>query len=65
MKAIIIISACLLLAVVLRIFEAATSRRMKSVGAKSNKNAKNIATMDINDPESIQQGLAHYKDLDD
>jgi|GEM_PF-1741675 len=66
MKAIIIIAACLAVAVALRVIEILSSRsRIRSVGAKSNRNSRNIATIDITDPMSIEEGLEHYKDLDD
>ncbi|MBQ0043434.1 MAG: hypothetical protein KBT05_00250 [Bacteroidales bacterium] len=65
MKAIIIIFACIILAFVLRVLEVLTSKPMKSVGARANRKSKTVATIDLNDPESIKQALAHYKDLDD
>ena len=66
MKAIIIIAACLILAVALRILEVITSRKpINSVGAKSNAHSKNIPTIDISDEKSIKAGLEHYRDLED
>lgn len=66
MKALIIIVACLGLAVVLRIADVLISRRpINSVGAKSNDKSKNMPKMDINNPASVAEALAHYKDLDD
>jgi len=66
MKALIIIAACLGLALVLRIVEVLIARKpINSVGAKSNDKSKEIAKIDINDPESVAQAVAHYKNLDD
>ena len=54
------------LAVVLRIADVLISRRpINSVGAKSNDKSKNMPKMDINNPASVAEALAHYKDLDD
>jgi len=66
MKAVVIILGCLTLAVVLRVLEVLTSRkRINSVGAKSNRKSSEIPTMNINDPISIEEGLEHYKNLED
>ncbi len=66
MKALIIIVACLGLAVVLRIADVLISRRpINSVGAKANDKSRNMPKMDINNPASVAEALAHYKDLDD
>lgn len=66
MKALIIIAACLGLAVVLRIADVLISRKpINSVGAKANDKSKDMPKMDINNPESVAEALAHYKDLDD
>lgn len=66
MKVIAIVAACLAAAVALRIFEVLSSRKpIRSVGAKSNRLSKNIATINIADSMSIQEGLKHYKDIDD
>ena len=66
MKAIIIIISCIALALALKTIDIVTSKkRINSVGAKSNDNSKYIAHIDVNDPVSVQEGLAHYKDLDD
>jgi len=66
MKALIIIVACLGLAVVLRIADVLISRRpINSVGAKANDKSREMPKMDINDPKSVAEALAHYKDLDD
>ena len=66
MKAIVIIFSCIALAMVLKVVDIFTSRkRINSVGAKANENSKYIAHIDINDPVSVQEGIAHYKNLDD
>ena len=66
MKALIIIVACLGLAVALRIADVLISRRpINSVGAKANDKSREMPKMDINDPKSVAEALAHYKDLDD
>jgi len=66
MKAIAIVAGCLAAAVALRIVEVLSSRkRINSVGAKSNAKSKDIATINIGDEISIQEGLEHYKFLDD
>lgn len=66
MKAIIIVLAGLMLAVVLKVVEIMVdSKRIKSVGAKSNNKSMNIPTIDLNDPESVKAGLEHYKGLED
>jgi len=66
MKALIIIAACLGLALVLRIAEVLIARKpINSVGAKANDKSKGIAKIDINNPESVAEAVAHYKHLDD
>lgn len=65
MKAIIIIAAMLVLVVALKVLDALTSGRINSVGAKSNNHSKRMPRIDINDPESIKEGIAYYKDLED
>jgi len=66
MKALIIIAACLALALVLKVMEMLISRKpINSVGAKANDKSMNIAKIDINDPESVAQAVEHYKHLDD
>jgi len=66
MKALIIIAICLGLALILRIAEVLISRKpIKSVGAKANDKSKDIARVNINNPESVAEAVAHYKDLDD
>jgi len=66
MKALIIIAACLGLALVLRIVEVLIARKpINSVGAKANDKSKDMAKIDINDPESVAEAVAHYKHLDD
>ena len=64
MKAIIITASALALA--LKLVDVLTSgRRINSVGAKSNNLSKRMPSININDPVSVQEGIAHYKDLDD
>lgn len=66
MKALIIIAACLALAIILRIVEVTLeSRPIKSVGAKANDKSRSMAKIDINNPMSIAEAIEHYKDLDD
>jgi len=66
MKALIIIAACLGLALVLRVSEVLIARKtINSVGAKANDKSKDMAKIDFNDPESVAEAMAHYKHLDD
>ena len=66
MKALIIILACLGLAVVLRIADVLISRKpINSVGAKANDKSKDMPKIDINVPASVAEAVAHYKDLED
>ena len=66
MKALIIILACLGLAVVLRLADVLISRKpINSVGAKANDKSKDMPKIDINDPASVAEAVAHYKDLED
>ena len=66
MKAIIITASALALVFALKIVDVFTSgKRINSVGAKSNNESKRMPRININDPVSVQEGIAHYKDLDD
>lgn len=66
MKAIIIIAACLALAVVLRVADVMLSHKpIRSVGAKANDRSRGMARIDVNNPESIAEAVEHYKNLDD
>lgn len=65
MKALIIIAVCLVLAVVFRAFEFFSTRKINSVGAKSNRSSGDIARFDINDEKSLKEALDYYKDLVD
>lgn len=65
MKALIIIAACLALAFVFKAVEYFSSRKIKSVGAKSNKLSENIAKIDINDEKALKEALDYYKNLVD
>lgn len=66
MEALIVIAACLVLAMALRVLDVLTSRsRIRSVGANANDKSKEISQINFDDPESIAEGIAHYSDLDD
>ena len=66
MKALIITLACLALAFVLRISDDfARRRRIQRVGAKANNKSGEMATIDLGDAESVEEGLKHYKNLMD
>lgn len=65
MKALIIISACILLALAFRIVEKLSSGRISSVGAKANNNSKTMARINLDDPESMKEALEHYKEFVD
>lgn len=66
MKALIIIASCIALALVLKIVDLLTSRKaIKSVGAKSNGFSKDIARIDITNPEDIKAAVEYYKGLPD
>jgi len=66
MKAILIIVGCIALALCFRVVDYIFSRkRIRSVGAKSNKNSYGMATIDLSDPISVKEGLEHYKHLED
>lgn len=66
MKALIIIAACIALALVFRIIEELSNMKaINSVGCKSNKYSKNIARVDITNAEELKKALEHYKGLAD
>lgn len=65
MKALIIIAACIVLALIFKVAESLTSGKIRSVGAKSNANSKNIAKIDINDEKSLAEAMKYYKDMID
>ncbi len=66
MKALFITLGCIALALVLRIADDFSKRgRIRSVGAKSNSRSNDVATIDLADKSSVEEGLAHYKDLMD
>jgi len=66
MKAIIIILATLVVLTAIRAIEVlADRRRINSVGAKANKNSRNIARYDISDKESVRNLVNDFKDLAD
>lgn len=66
MKALIIIAACLALALVFRAADLLSNRRkIKSVGAKSNKASRDIPKININDEAELLGALEYYKDMVD
>lgn len=66
MKALIIIAACLALALVFATIEKIQGRRINSVGARSNNNSRHLAEkIDINNEEAMKEALENYKDLMD
>ena len=66
MKAIIIILCCILFACVLKAIEFFSNRKnINSVGARSNRNSKDIARININDEKELKEALKYYKDLAD
>lgn len=66
MKALFITLGCIALALTLRIADEFSKRgRIRSVGAKANSRSNNVATFDLSDRKSVEEGLAHYKDLMD
>lgn len=66
MKALIIIASCIALAVVFRFVEYLTSRKtINSVGAKANNMSKDMAKIDITNPEELKKALERYKGMAD
>ncbi|MCQ2141295.1 MAG: hypothetical protein MJY83_02985 [Bacteroidales bacterium] len=66
MKALIIIASCIAFAFLFRVVEYFTSKEgIKSVGAKANRNYKDMAKLDINNEEELKKALEAYKDLID
>lgn len=66
MKALIIIATCIAFAFVLKVIEVISNRQnIKSVGAKSNKESRNIPKIDITNPEELKKALEYYKGLPD
>lgn len=65
MKALIVIAALVALAFVFRVVELLTGRRIKSVGAKSNRLSGNMPKIDITNEAELKEALKYYKDLVD
>ncbi len=65
MKALIIILACIALALVLKVVDLYTSHRINSVGAKSNKLSGNMPKIDITNEAELKEALKYYKGLAD
>lgn len=66
MKALLIISAILVLAIFLKTVELFSSRKaIRSVGSKSNRKSRGIARIDLNNPEEVRAAVEAYKDLTD
>lgn len=66
MKALIIIAACLVLALILKVVDILTSmKRINSVGARSNNLSKEMPKIDLNNPEEVKKAMEYYKDLID
>lgn len=66
MKALIIIACCIAFAFVLKMVDVFSNRQnIKSVGAKSNKESRNIPKVDISNPEEVKKAMEYYKGLTD
>ena len=66
MKALLIISAILVLAIFLKTVELFSSRKaIRSVGSKSNRKSRGIARIDLNNPEEVRAAVEAYKNLMD
>lgn len=65
MKALIIILACIALALVLKVVDLMTSRKINSVGAKSNKLSGDMPKIDITNEAELKEALNYYKGLAD
>lgn len=65
MKALIIILACIALALVLKVVDLYTSHKINSVGAKSNKLSGNMPKIDITNEAELKEALKYYKGLAD
>lgn len=66
MKALTIIAACLILAVILKAIDTFTSiKRINSVGAKSNNLSKEMPRIDLSNPEEVKKAMEYYKGLID
>lgn len=66
MKALLVIFVSILFAVVLKAVDYFTSgRKIKSVGARSNKESRNIPRIDITNQEELKKALEYYKGMAD
>lgn len=65
MKALIVILTCIALALVLKVVDLMTGRRIKSVGAKSNRLSGDMPKIDITNQAELEEALKYYKDLED
>jgi len=65
MKALFVILACIALALVLKVVDLLTSKRINSVGAKSNKLSGDMPKIDITNEEELKEALKYYKGLAD
>lgn len=65
MKALFVILACIALALVLKVVDLLTSKRINSVGAKSNKLSGDMPKIDITNEKELKEALKYYKGLAD
>lgn len=66
MKAFIVILTTILSAMVLKVADYFTNTRgIKSVGAKSNKESRNIPKIDITNQNDLKKALEYYKEMAD
>jgi len=66
MKGFIIIIVSLVFALVLKVIDLlVSSKNIKSVGAKSNKESRNIPRLDITNEKELKEALEYYKGLAD
>lgn len=66
MKAFLIIIVSILFALVLKAIDYFTNREnIKSVGAKSNKESRDMPKIDITNEEELKKALEYYKGLPD
>ena len=64
MKLFLIFSAIVAFAFILRVIDVLTSRRkIKRLGGNSNDAAKDIARVDVTDPEDLKRALDYYRDM--
>lgn len=65
MKALIVILTCIAFALVLKVIDLMTSRKINSVGAKSNKLSGDMPKIDITNEAELKEALKYYKGLAD